>query len=202
MTGAAMLAALLTFSACSESPAPTEAKKKTEPAKPAVPTGPIPALQAYYECYKVARQIAPDIQVASVTGNEVEGTPSDKGKYAQWTVVFVSASKKEATTFVYTTVEHAGMLKGINNTGSQRWAGPRQDAMPFANGDFSVDSDAAYTAAATKGSAWMAKNADKPVTTFALGLSSRLTAPTWYIMWGDKKSGFAAFVNAVTGTVK
>ena len=78
-----------------------------------------------------------------------------------------------------------------------------QDATPFSNGDFSTDSDAAYTAAAEKAAAWLAKNADKPVTTFALGQSARLPAPMWYIMWGDnKKGGFAVYVNAATGKAR
>ncbi len=104
--------------------------------------------------------------------------------------------------FVYTTVEHNGLLRGINNTGSMRWAGPTQEATPFANSDFSVDSDAAYKAAAEKASAWLAKNPDKAVTTFALGQSVRVPSPVWYIMWGDKKSGYAAYVNAATGKAK
>ena len=204
MTRAAALAGILILAGCSDAPAPTEVKTEA-PKKPAIPTGPIPALTAYYDTYKIARQIAPDIQVASITGNEVDGTPSDKGKYPQWTIVFVSASKKQATTFIYTTVEHAGLLRGINNQGSMAWGGPRQDAMPFGNSDFSIDSDAAYTAAATsdKAAAWLAKNAGKPVTAFALGHSAALPAPMWYIMWGDKKTGgYAAYVNAVTGKVK
>jgi hypothetical protein len=200
-TRAAALAGILILAGCSDAPAPIA---KTEaPKKPAIPEGAITALTAYYDTYKVARQIAPDLQTANITGNEVDGVKSDKGKYAQWTIVFVSASKQQAITFVYTTVEHAGLLKGINNTGTQRWTGPTQDATPFGNSDFKIDSDAAYTAAAEKGSAWLSKNETKPVTTFSLGQSARLPAPVWYIMWGDKKvGGFAAYVNAVDGTVK
>jgi hypothetical protein len=199
---AAALAGILILGGCSSAPAPTEVKTEA-PRKPAVPEGAIPALTAYYEVYKVARQIAPDLQVASIVGNEVDGVKSDQGKYAKWTIVFVSASKKQATTFVYTTVEGNGLLKGINNTGSVRWAGATQDATPFANGDFSVDSDAAYKAAADKATAWLAKNADRPVTTFALGQSARLPAPMWYIMWGDnKKGGYAVYVNAATGKAR
>jgi hypothetical protein len=192
------------FASCSDTPAPTETKKEA-PKKPAIPEGPISALTAYYDTYKIARQIAPDIQTASIVGNEVDGVKSDKGKYAQWTIVFVSATKHEATTFVYTTVEHAGLLRGINNQGSQKWGGPTQTAAPFGNSDFSIDSDAAYTAAASseKAAAWLAKNADRPVTAFSLGMTSALPAPMWYIMWGDnKKGGFAAYVNAATGKVK
>jgi len=196
----AALAAIIVLAGCSDAPVPSETKAEA-PKKPAIPTGPITALAAYYETYKIARQIAPDVQAASITGNEVDGVKSDEGKYAQWTVVFVSTSKQQATTFVYTTVEHDRLLKGINNQGSMRWGGPTQDAMPFANSEFSVDSDAAYKAAAEKASVWLAKNPNKPIATFALGHSARLASPTWYIMWGDKKSGFASYINAATGKV-
>jgi len=200
-TRAAALAGILILAGCSDAPAPTEAK--TEAKKPAVPTGPITALTAYYDTYKIARQISPDLQVASITGNEVDGVKSGEGKYGQWTIVFVSAAKKQAITFVYTTVEHEGLLKGINNQGSQPWGGPTRDATPFGNSDFSIDSDAAYMKAAEKASAWIAKNATKPVSAFSLGQAAALPAPTWYIMWGDKKSGgYAAYVNAATGSVK
>jgi hypothetical protein len=197
---AAMFAIVLSLAGCSESAPPTEAKTEAVK-KPSIPTGPITALTAYYEVYKVARQIAPDLQTASITGNEVEGVHSEDGKYAQWTIVFVSASKKQATTFIYTTVEHEGLLKGMNNKGSMRWTGPTQSATPFSNSDFSVDSDAAYKAAADKAADWLSKN-NKPVTTFALGQAAQLPAPMWYIMWGDKKTGgYAVYINASTGKV-
>jgi hypothetical protein len=199
-TIAATICAIV-ITGCADAPVPTEAKSDA-PKKPAIPTGAIPALTAYYETYKAARQISPDVQAASIVGNEVDGVKSEDGKYAQWTVVFTSALKQQATTFVYTTVEHDRLLKGINNTGSMKWTGPTQDAVPFANSDFSIDSDAAYKAAAAKAATWLGKNPGKPVTTFALGQSARLPTPTWYIMWGDKKNGFAAYVNAATGEVK
>jgi hypothetical protein len=197
----AALAGILLLAGCSDSTPPPEAKTETAK-KPAVPDGPITALTAYYEIYKIARQIAPDLQTASITGNEVAGSKSDDGKYVQWTVVFVSAGKRQAFTYIYTTVAHDNLLKGFNNSGSMPWGGPTRDATPFSNGDFSVDSDAAYKAAAEKASAWLEKNKEKPVTTFALGQSAQLPAPMWYVMWGDKKAGgYAVYVNASTGKV-
>jgi hypothetical protein len=151
--------------------------------------------------YKVARTLAPDLQTASLTGNDVEGVKSEEGKYAMWTAVFVSASMKQATTFTYSTVEQGTTLKGVNNAGSAPWGGPTQTATPFANSDFSVDSDAAYKTAAAKAGDWLTKNADKPITIFALGNASTFPAPMWYIRWGTKTGGFAVYVNASTGTV-
>jgi hypothetical protein len=194
------IAAVFLLTGCGEQPPRMEARTDA-PKKPAVPEGAIPALTAYYEVYKAARTIAPDLQTASITANEVEGVTSGEGKYARWTIVFVSASRQQAYSFLYSTVEKGNILRGLNNQGAMRWAGPTQSAEPFSNSDFSVDSVAAFKAAAEKGKAWLAKNPDKKIATFALGHAARFPAPMWYIMWGTPKSGFAAYVNASTGLV-
>lgn len=192
------LAIVVLLTGCVEQPQPAEAKM---PKKPAIPEGAIPALTAYYEIYKSARTLAPDLQTASISANEVEGVKSENGKYAQWTVVFVSPSKMQAYTFVYSTVETGNILRGLNNQGTMRWAGPNQNAEPFSNSDFSVDSTAAWKTASEKAKDWLAKNPTKPITTFALGQASRFPAPTWFIQWGDKRGGYAAYVNAATGAL-
>lgn len=194
------LVSVILLAGCGDSAPPAEVKKEA-PKKPTVPEGAIPALTAYNEVYKVARKLAPDVQTASLTGTDVDGVKNEEGKYAQWTIVFVSASKMEAYTFVYSTVEKGNILRGLNNQGSMRWAGPNQNALPFSNSDFSIDSTAAYKTAAEKAKDWLAKNETKPVTTFALGMSSKFAAPMWFIQWGDKKGGYAAFVNAATGAM-
>ncbi|HXJ38364.1 MAG TPA: hypothetical protein VNH18_03740 [Bryobacteraceae bacterium] len=200
LAGAAALAGLLLLAGCGDDPKPVETKKEVK--KATVPEGPIPALTAYYDVYKVARTLAPDLQTASITGKEVEGSKSAEGKYFQWSIVFVSASKQMAYTFLYSTVEQPNILKGINNQGTMRWAGASQSATPFSNSDVSIDSDAAFKAAAEKAGDWLKKNADKPITQFALGNSTSFPAPMWYIQWGTKTAGgFAAYVNASTGKI-
>ena len=204
LVSAATLAGVLMLAGCSDSTPPPAETKTDTPKKPAVPEGAITAMTAFDPVYKIARQIAPDVQTASIAGNEVDGVKSGEGKYAQWTMIFVSASKQSATTFVYTTVAHDNLLKGANRTDSIKWAGPTRDATPFANG-VATDSDAAYKAAAEsdKAKEWLGKNAGKPVTTFALGQASSFPAPMWYIMWGDKKAGgYAVYVNSSTGQVR
>ncbi|HVW84394.1 MAG TPA: hypothetical protein VHB50_06920, partial [Bryobacteraceae bacterium] len=91
LSTAVSIATILLLNGCTESPKPAEAKTEL-PKKPAVPTGPIPALTAYYEVYRVARQIAPDIQTASITGEEVGDVKCSEGKYPEWKIVFVSPS--------------------------------------------------------------------------------------------------------------
>jgi len=36
---------------------------------------------------------------------------------------------------------------------------------------------------------------------FALGNASRFPTPVWYIIWGDKTSGYSVLVSAITGTM-
>ncbi len=194
---ASLSVSLLFLAGCGEEPKHEEAKKEAAK-KPTVPEGPIPALTAYYEVYKLARSLAPDLQTASVTGKDVEGQKSGEGKFMQWEIVFVSASKQTAYTFLYSTIEQPNILKGINNQGTQRWGGASQAATPFANSDFSIDSDAAYKAAAEKAEEWLKKN-DKPITAFALGNATKFPSPMWYIQWGTKTGGYAAYINAATG---
>ncbi len=193
------MAGVFALSGC-DSPKPVE--KKAEVKKPAIPEGAITALTAYYEVYKVVRTTAPDLQTASISGVKVDGVASGEGKYAQWKIVFVSASKQQAYTCLYSTVEQGtNVLRGINNQGSMKWAGANQNAAPFSNSDFSVDSDVAFKAAAEKAAEWLDKNKGKEVTEFALGNASTFPSPMWYVQWGDKKGGYLAYVNASTGKI-
>ena len=81
------------------------------------------------------------------------------------------------------------------------WNGVTRDAMPVELTSFNVDSDVAYQAAAADGAAWLKKNPDKALSSFALGNNYRFQAPVWYLVWGDKKSGYVASVDANTGKV-
>jgi len=195
---AAALTGLVVLAGCDD---PKPAEKKAVVKKPAIPEGPITALTAYYDVYKTARTLAPDIQTASIAGVNVDGVKSGEGKFVQWKIVFVSASKQEAYTYIYSTVEQGNILRGANSQGAMKWAGANQNAAPFANSDFSVDSDAAFKAAAEKASEWLAKNADKPITEFAMGNATSFPNPMWFVQWGDKKGGYQAYVNASTGKI-
>jgi hypothetical protein len=195
----AVSAGLLLLVGCSSDPAPKEETKVKK--GPVIPTGPISALTAYYEIYKIARNWAPDIETASLIGSDAGGVKGVEGRYPMWTAVFVSSSKQMAQSYTYSTVEDGRTLRGFNNAGSMRWAGPSRDAVPFPNSDVSVDSDAAWKTAAEKAQDWLKKNPTKEIATFALGHASRFPAPMWYIMWGNKASGYAVYINASTGKI-
>jgi hypothetical protein len=201
LTATAIVATLL-LSACSDEPKPaakveTEAKK--EPAK--APEA-VTAQSAYYEMYKPARTWAPDLLALSVTSGEVPNIKNEGGKAGMWTAVFVSPSKKEARTFTYAVADSGPDIRKGNNIGNAiPWGGATPTSKPFSNSEFVKDSDAAYKVAAEKADTWLKAHPDEKAS-LRLGNASRFSAPIWYIMWGSTKNGYAALVNATTGTIE
>jgi hypothetical protein len=200
-TAATTLVAVLGLMACSTTPTPTtESKTETESKKePTGPPQPVLAKTAFYEMYKPARSWAVDLLPLSLASNDVAGIKNEGGKAAMWTAVFVSPSRREARTFSYSIVDQGTTIrKGVNVGGAEAWSGPTPKSKPFQITEFAIDSDAAYKAAYEKGEAWVKKHPDKQVT-LSLVAASRFPAPVWYVIWGNTKSGYAAFVNATTG---
>jgi hypothetical protein len=195
---------LLGLAACSSAP-PAEAPKTDAAApaekKPAGPAEAVDAKTAFYAMYTPARKWATDIQALSLNSGELEGVKSHDGKFGMWTVVFASPSMKTARTYTYAVQEQLPAIsKGVRSAGDVPWAGATRAAMTFENSDFKTNSDDAYKVAAEKAADFLKEHPGKPVT-FALGAASRFPNPVWYIMWGDKTLGYAAFVNATTGTM-
>jgi len=198
--GIAAIAGFLLFSGCSDVPKAVESKVEVKKG-PEIPAGPILALTAYYKMYEVARKWSPDIQPLGLSAIDAESLPGEDGKFPAWKAMFGSATKRQAVTYTYSTVEHAGVLKGVRSGSTVPWAGGGAEAQPYSNSDIKIDSDAAYKVALERADAWLKKNSDKPITEFALGDSSRFPAPVWYVIWGSPKNGFAAYVNATNGKV-
>ena len=198
---ATVMVAALALSACSEAPTPaakveTEAKK--EPAK--APEA-ITAQRAFYELYKPARAWAADLLALSVISGETPNIKNEDGKAGLWTVTFVSPSRKEARTFTYAVADSgADIRKGINVGNALPWGGGTPTSKPFSSSEFVVDSDAAYKTAVEKAADWLKGHPDQKAT-FRLGNASRFAAPVWYVLWGTTKNGYAALVNATTGTI-
>ncbi len=149
--------------------------------------------------YKPARQWAPDVMPLMVTSGEIEGIKNEGGKAGLWTAIFVSASKRQARTFTYAVADSGSDIrKGVGIGRVQDWGGASQKSKPFSSGELSVDSDAAYATAAKKAEAWLKKNPGKKLAIY-LASEARFTEPAWYFIWGDKKSGYVAFISATTG---
>ena len=198
-SAATAIVAVLVLTACSE--APTTPAPTTEAAKPAAPSGPVPALTAFYEMYKPARTWATDIQPLSMASMETDTMKGEDGKYPVWSVVFVSPSKREARTFTYAVVSQGTDIpKGVSAGGAQVWSGATAKSSPFANSEIATNSDAAYQTAMERAGAWVKHNPGK-APQFSLAEEARYGAPVWYIMWGTKSNGYLVLVNATTGTV-
>lgn len=198
---ATVIVATLVLSACSQAPK-TAAKVETEAKKePAQAPEAVTAQRAFYEMYKPARAWATDLLALSLTSGEAPIIKNEDGKAGLWTAIFVSPSRKEARRFTYAVVDSgADIRKGVNVSGALVWGGATPASKPFSNSEFAVDSDAAYKSAFENAAGWLKKHPNqKP--TFRLGNASRFAAPVWYVMWGTSKNGYAAIVNATTGTI-
>jgi len=196
--------AALGLAGCSSS-TPTTAETKTDDtsAKKAAagPAMPVSGKTAFYEMYDAAHMWAPDIQALSLTSSTVKGVTNDNGLAGVWTAVFASPSMKMARTYVYSVADDSPTIsKGVKAEGTDPWAGATAAVTPFAGTDVTVDSDAAYKTAAEKAASWMKDNPGKTAK-ISLGFATRFPAPVWYIVWGDEKSGFAAYVNSATGNM-
>ena len=199
LKAAAAFAAALVFTACSEAPK-TETKTEEAKKEPAAPAEPVAAKTAFYEMYRPARTWATDLQVLSLTSNEVEGFKNQEGKAAMWTAVFVSPSRSEARTVVYSIADNGNIHKGVTMQGAQRWSGPTPKSQPFPTSDFQTNSDDAYKTALPKAASFVKQHPDKPVW-LLLGKQARFPGPEWYVQWGDSKLGYAVYVNAITGQI-
>jgi hypothetical protein len=187
--------------ACSRAPK-TAAKVESEASKEAAKAPEaVTAKQAFYEMYKPARVWATDLLALSVTSGEVPDIKNADGKAGLWTITFVSPSRKEARIFTYAVVDSgADFRKGVNVSNALPWGGATPTSKVFSSSEFAVDSDAAYKAAFEKAAGWLKTHPNQKAT-FRLGNASRYPAPVWYVMWGTRKNGYAALVNALTGAV-
>jgi len=201
----AVLAAVsfLALSACAPSPKPATESEAAKPAKPEPPPEPVAAKTAFWPMYTSARNWTTDFVILKVDAKEVPGFKMEDGKAAMWEATFASPSRQEYRTYSWAAAAvPPDIYKGVVIGGPEPWNGTyTRSAMPIQVSEFSVDSDAAYQAAAADAAAFLKKNPEKKLTAVELSNNARNQVPTWYFMWGDKKLGYAAFVNATTGKV-
>ena len=168
----------------------------------AAASGPVSGKAAFWQMYKQAYSWAHDVVPLKLESKELPGVKSEAGKAGMWSATFGSSTKHQAVVITYSVAAHAPDIYKGNNVGSPvPWGGPTRDVMPFQTSDFVIDSDAAYKTAQADADAWLKKHPEKQVT-FLLGHNpTRFSAPVWYIVWGDDKSGYAAFVSAISGSL-
>jgi hypothetical protein len=195
-----VIAAVLGLTSCSE-PVKTTSAETESKKEPAGPPQPVTAKTAFWEIYKPARAWATDVQPLSLTSGDVKGVKNEGGKAGQWTIAVVSPSLRQARTYFYAVADDLpNVAKGIKLGATVPWRGPTAHVMPIQLSDFSTDSDAAYKTAFAKAGDWVKKHPDKQVS-LIIGNASRFPAPTWYVLWGNEKSGYEVFVNASTGAI-
>jgi hypothetical protein len=203
---AAFVVAVLGLAACSSEPAKTtEVKTDADATKkaPAGPPEPVLAKTAFYEMYTPAHTWAADLLPISLKSGEISGVKNAEGKAGVWIAVFGSPSQHMARTYTYSVADELPTFaKGVKAESPEAWAGPTTAVMTFQTSDFTIDSDAAYKAAAAKAADWLKdpENAAKTVS-LTLGAASRFPAPVWYVLFGNAKSGFVAYVSATTGSI-
>ncbi|HEY1501656.1 MAG TPA: hypothetical protein VGF88_18930 [Acidobacteriaceae bacterium] len=178
----------------------------SQPEKAATPVATAPevitAKTAFWEMYKTAHAWSSDAEPIRVTAREVPGYKNEAGKAGMWEAIFGSSSLGMYRTFTYAIVDAPpNVSKGVSAGLALPWHGATRDAMPIDTSMFTIDSDAAYTAAAADAATWLRNNPGKEVSDFEIGDTYKFQAPVWYVMWGTKASGFATMVDASTGKV-
>ena len=189
-------AVFLALAGCNESPNPPAAT--TEPKKEAAaPPQPVTAKTAYYKMYRPVRDWAPDLVTLTVTPEEIPEMKSEDGKYGKWIAVFLSPGKRQVRTVYFTSINTGNLIKGVTMTPAEQFV-PGGPNTPFVNSAFSIDSDAAYKTAYGKAKDWVDKHPDKKLA-MLLSQPHRYSNPVWYFIWGDRKLGYEALVNASNG---
>jgi hypothetical protein len=199
---AVLSVASLLFAGCSQ-PGNNSAASSTPAAAPAAAAAPeiVTGKTAFWEMYKSAHAWAPDAEPMRVTLRDLPGYPNKDGKAGEWEAVFGSPSLRSYRTFTYSIVDAPGVSKGVAAGLVMPWGGPTRDAMPIDIASLTVDSDAAYTAAAADATNWIKANPGKGVGALEAGETSRVPDPVWYVMFGTKAAGYAAIVDANSGKV-
>ncbi len=195
--------AVLFLSGCSSSsnsntPSPQPAATTQAAAAPQIVTG----KTAFWEMYKTAHAWASDAEPIRLTMKELPGYKGAGGKAGMWEAAFGSSSLRSYRTFTYAIADAPpNVYKGVDAGMAIPWNGPTRDAMTLDTSMFNADSDAAYGAAAAEAAEVLKKDPKLEVTDLELGDTYKFSTPVWYILWGTKKAGYAAIVDASTGKV-
>ena len=197
----AIAIAALLVSGCSQSATPSGSSQSST-GGPAGPPELVTAKTAFWPMYKSALTWSSDAETLRISAREVPGFKNQAGKAAMWEASFGSPSKHQYRAYTYSIATvlpdiHKGATAGL----ALPWGGQTRDAMPIDPTVFNIDSDAAYQTSAADAAPWLAKNADKPLTSVELGSTYAFKSPVWYISWGDKKAGYIGLVNATSGTL-
>jgi len=203
-TAATFLCSLvLLLSGCSEPAKPAGGGASTATTnEPSNASEPVTAKAALLPMYSSAYKWAHDVVLLRLAPKDIAGVEKGGGKAAVWEATFASPSQRAYHVYTYAVAaQPPDVYKGVTVGSAVPWAGATRDVTPIQSSAFNVDSDAAYAAAAADAAAWRKKNPGAKLSHLELGNGYSFPAPVWYVMWGDKKLGYVAFVNATTGKV-
>jgi hypothetical protein len=194
--------AVLLLAGCSQSTQTAATEKTDTKAESTAPPEPVPAKTAFWPMYTSARNWSTDFYTLKLVAKDLPGFKSEAGKAPMWEATFASPSRHEFRVYTYAIASvPPDVYKGVVIGKAMPYNGVSRDAMPIQLSEFNTDSDAAYKAATDDAAAWLKKNPDKKLAHFELWDTYKNQVPTWFLMWGDKKSGYVALVNAATGKV-
>ena len=167
------------------------------------PAAPVTAKTALGQMYKAALGWRGDVQLMRLSPKPVTGFTNAEGKAAMWEAAFGSPTRHQVRMYTYSIATVLPDIhKGVSAQLAMPWAGPTRDAMPVDLSLFTVDSDAAYQAAAKDAAQWLKKNPKMELATLDLGSNYRYRAPAWYVSWGDpKKNGYIVLIDATSGNM-
>lgn len=160
----------------------------------------VTAKTAFWPMYKAARAWSPDVVLIRLTAKPVQGFTNQAGKAGIWEAVFGSPSLHQYRVFSYSIVAvpptiHKGVAGGL----AMPWGGETRDAMAIDLTQFNVDSDSAYETGATTAADWLKQNPKRELASLEMGQTYRFQGPVWYMLWGDKKSGYNALIDGGSG---
>src|SRR5690349_20687987 len=155
---AAMAALMAMWAACT-STSPKEAAKAPEK-----PPEPVTGRHAFQNMYLSARGWAADAQPLQLRSIHLQELKSEPGKAGAWQAAFVSVQTARARSYTFSAVEAAGNLhQGVFAGPAEGWSGSSGQARPFLIAAIKIDSDQAYTTAATHSADYVRKHPDSPV---------------------------------------
>lgn len=196
-----VVCAVLFFGGCSSS-SKVSASDEGAPKVPAAPPELVTARTAFWPMDTAAMGWTNDAVLLSLEAKELTGFKNEGGKAAMWEAKFGSRNQHAQRVGTYAIVTILPTIhKGATIDLKQPWGGETQDVMAIDPSTFKVDSDAAYQTASQDAAAWLKKNPDKKLTSIVLGSAAKFHGPVWGVLWGDKKSGYIAYVDASNGKV-
>jgi hypothetical protein len=178
-------AVFLVSAGCGSSPEkPAEPAPKAEPvkAKSDFETG----RAAFQRMYVSARTWAPDAQPVRLESRPNQEDPKD-GRAGMWAAVFVSASKQNVRTYVWSGIA-TDPDKGVSPGSMDYYSPANASTRPFDLNFLKVDSDRALEVAGKKGGAALLKKDPKQPIKYMLFFDAPKARLLWRVIYGTSQS--------------